>query len=193
MGLSKTKFSLQEFLAMPDSGDRTELINGEIVAKMSPKYKHASVQGRLYRFLDDWCVREQCGRVCPEWAVVLKRKGVDWVPVPDLTYVSYERLSADWEEDLPSPVLPELVIEIISPGQSFGEMTSKATDYLIAGVDRVWIVDNQAQSVTVFGGSDFPQTFWINDTISDVLLPGLVIAVTDIFNGQRSADASQSQ
>ena len=189
MGLSKTKFSLQEFLDSSEIGDRTELVDGEIIPKVSPKYKHASVQGRFYRFIDDWCVREQCGRVCPEWAVVLKRNGRDWVPVPDLTYVSYDRLSADWEEDEPSPVLPELVIEIISPSQSFGEMTSKATDYLIAGVDRVWIVDNQAQSVTVFGGSDFPQTFWINDTISDALLPELAIALTDIFAPRRLPNA----
>jgi hypothetical protein len=27
--------------------------------------------------------------------------GEDWVPVPDLTYVSYERLPASWEEDEP--------------------------------------------------------------------------------------------
>ena len=189
MGLSKTKFSLQEFLDSPEIGDRTELVDGEIIPKVSPKYKHASVQGRFYRFIDDWCVREQCGRVCPEWAVVLKRNGRDWVPVPNLTYVSYDRLSADWEEDLPSPVLPELVIEIISPGQSFGEMTNKATDYLIAGVYRVWIVDNQAQSVTVFGGSDFPQTLWINDTISDALLPKLAIALTDIFTPRRISNA----
>ncbi|WP_277878045.1 Uma2 family endonuclease [Leptolyngbya sp. FACHB-261] len=39
------------------------------------------------------------------------------------------------------PIAPELVIEIISPGQTFGEMTQKATDYLSAGVLRVWIVD----------------------------------------------------
>ena len=90
-------------------------------------------------------------------------------------------------------MLPELVIEIISPGQSFGEITSRATDYLLARVSRVWVVDNQAQSVTVFGASEFPQTFWIKDTISDVLLSGLEIAVTDIFNGQRSADANKSQ
>ncbi len=189
MSLSKTKFSLQEFLDLPESGDRTELVNGEIITKVSPKYKHASVQGRLFRFLDDWCAKEQCGPCCPEWAVVLKRKGVDWVPVPDLTYVACVRLSADWEEDEPSPVLPELVIEIISPGQSFGEMTSKATDYLLAGVDRVWVVDNQAQSVTVFGASDFPQTFWVNDTISDVLLPELAIALTDIFAPRRLSNA----
>jgi Uma2 family endonuclease len=66
MSLGQTKFSLQEFLSIPESGDRTELVDGEIITKVSPKYKHASVQGRFYRFIDDWCVREQCGRVCPE-------------------------------------------------------------------------------------------------------------------------------
>lgn len=193
MSLSKTIFSLQEFLSMPESGDRFELVNGEITPKVSSKYKHASVQGRLFRFLDDWCVREQCGRVCPEWAVVLKRNGVDWVPIPDLTYVSYQKLPMEWEEDEPCPAKAELVVEIISPGQSFGGMTSKATDYLLAGVDRVWVVDNQAQSVTVFGANEFPQTFWINDTISDELLPELVIAIADIFTRGLSADANKSQ
>ncbi len=174
---------------MPESDDRSELVNGEIVSKVSPKYKHASVQGRLLLLINDWCVREQCGRVCPEWAVVLKRNGQDWVPVPDVTYVSYKRLPVEWDEDLPCPVLPELVIEIISPGQSFGGMTSKATDYLLAGVSRVWVVDNQAQSVTVFGNSEFPQTFWINNTISDALLPELAIALTDIFAPRRLPNA----
>ncbi len=194
MSLRISKITLQEFFSLPASCDRTELVDGESVPKVSPKYKHASAQGRLFRFLDDWCVREQCGRVCPEWAVVLQRQGIDWVPVPDLTYVSYDRLPADWEEDSPCPVLPELVIEIISPGQSFGEMTQKATDYLQAGVSRVWVVDNQAQSVTVFGADEFPQTFWIGDMISDALLPGLEIAVADLFakrSDRANADKSQ--
>ena len=181
MSRAVRKLSLAEFLQMPESCDRTELIDGEIIPKVSPKYKPASIQGKLLCFLADWCDRAQCGRVLPEWAIVLQRQGLDWVPVPDLTYVSYERLPADWEEDSPCPVLPELVIEIISPGQSFGEMTQKATDYLQAGVSRVWVVDNQAQSVTVFGADEFPQTFWIGDMISDALLPGLEIAVADLF------------
>jgi Uma2 family endonuclease len=189
MSVSKTKFSLQEFLSMPDSDDRTELVNGEIIAKVSSKYKHASIQGRLLRLMDDWCAKEQCGRVCPEWAVVLKRNEVDWVPVPDLTYVSCDRLSADWEEDAPCPIPPELVVEIISPGQSFGEMMSKASDYLRAGVDRVWVVDNQGLSISVFGNSELPQTIRIDNTISDSLLPGLAIALTDIFAPRRLPNA----
>ncbi|WP_199192529.1 hypothetical protein [Chlorogloea sp. CCALA 695] len=36
--------------------DRFELVNGEVTAKVSPRYNHASVQGRFYRFIDDWCV-----------------------------------------------------------------------------------------------------------------------------------------
>ena len=185
MSSSQTKFSLQEFLAMPESGDRAELIDGEIITKVSPKYKHSIGQLRLLLALNQWCESGEYSRACPEWAVVLKRKGQDWVPVPDITYVSYRRQPVEWDEDLPWPVLPELVIEIISPGQSFGGMTSKASDYLLAGVDRVWVVDNQAQSVTVFGNSEFPQTFWKDDTISDALLPELAIALTDIFAPRR--------
>ncbi len=181
MSRAVKKLTLSEFLEMPESSDHTELINGEIVPKVSPKYKHSTLQLRLLLGLNQWCESNKAGRVRPEWAVVLQRQEQDWVPVPDLTYVSYERLPAEWEEDAPCPVLPELVIEIISPGQSFGEMTQKATDYLQAGVSRVWVVDNQAQSVTVFGADEFPQTFWIGDIISDALLPGLEIAVADLF------------
>lgn len=178
MSRTTSKLSLQEFLSLPGSNDQYELVEGQLKQKMSPKYKHARLQGRLFRLLDDWCNQQQCGRVCPEWAVVLQRQGVDWVPVPDLTYVSYERLPQEWDEDEPCPVTPELVIEIISPGQTFGELTEKATDYLLAGVDRVWVVDTKAQSVTIFRSNDLPQTFWSDGEISDSLLPGLVLPLT---------------
>jgi len=189
MSPSKTKFSLQEFLAMPESGDRMELIDGEIVSKVSPKYKHSLGQLRLLLALNHWCESFKHGRVGPEWATRLERNGIDWVPVPDITYVSYQKLPVEWEEDAPCPIPPELVIEIISPGQSFGEMTSKASDYLRAGVNRVWVVDNQAQSITVFGTSEIPQTLRIDDTISDPLLPELAIALTDIFAPRQLSNA----
>ncbi len=186
---AKRFLSSAEFLGSKESNKCYELVDGELVPKISPTYKHASIQGRFLQLIDHWCQEQQYGRVLLEWSVVLKRKGVDWVPIPDLTYVSCNRLSADWEEDEPCPVPPELVIEIISPGQTFGGMMSKASDYLLAGVDRVWIVDNQSLSVTVFGNSKFPQPFWVNDTISDALLPGLAIALTDIFAPRRLPNA----
>jgi Uma2 family endonuclease len=94
MSSSKTTFSLQEFLDLPKSGNasggslgdhRTELVNGQIVPKVSPKYKHSTLQLRLLLALNQWCESSGSGRVRPEWAVVLQQHGANWVPVSNLT------------------------------------------------------------------------------------------------------------
>ena len=180
MNLTATKpISLEEFLKR--SEDRCELIDGALKPKVSPKYKHAKTQGRLCRFLDNWCEKQQTGRVLPEWGIILKRNETDWVPIPDLTYVSYQRLSGEWEEDTACPVIPELVIEIISPSQTFGELTEKTENYLKNGVDRVWIVDPQTKTVTVFQKDEGFEVFREKQSIADSLLPELEISVSDLF------------
>ncbi|MBD0346584.1 MAG: Uma2 family endonuclease, partial [Coleofasciculus sp. Co-bin14] len=93
----------------------------------------------------------------------------------------YERLPAEWMVDEACPAPPELVIEIISPGQTFGEMTEKATDYLTAGVSRVWVVDSRAKSITVFIPNALPKTYRGNTAISDSLLPGLTLTTQQVF------------
>jgi Uma2 family endonuclease len=68
-------------------------------------------------------------------------------------------------------------------------MMSKVADYLLAGVDRVWVVEPHVSSITIFRPSTLPKTFWEADTISDNLLPGLAIALTDIFAPRRLPNA----
>ena len=62
---------------------------------------------------------EQCcegkGEVCPELAVALTRRGRDWMPIPDILYISNGRLPLDWDQEGACSVPPDLVIEIISP------------------------------------------------------------------------------
>lgn len=175
------KLSLEEFLNLPESGDRYELVDGSLVPKMTPTTPHSRTQKWLLRFLDDWCEQTGIGEVNPEWAVALKRRGVDWSPVPDLTYISFDRVPPDWDGEGVCPGIPMLVIEIISPGQTFGEMTQKATDYLQAGVDRVWVFDPKAQSVTIFSLGNLPQTVWRDGKITDPLLPGFELPVSSLF------------
>jgi Uma2 family endonuclease len=83
--------------------------------------------------------------------------------------------------DEPCPTAPELVIEIISPGQSFGDLTEKAIDYLNAGVSRVWVVDPQAKSITIFYPDAPPQTQKGTATLTDSLLEGLQLTPQQIF------------
>ncbi|WP_017717451.1 Uma2 family endonuclease [Kamptonema formosum] len=179
MVLVKDKLTLQEFLALPEGDITCELVDGEAVPKMSPKRFHSRLTGALYTLLKQWC--QNRGEVGIEWAITLTRNGRDWVPVPDLLYISYTRLPLDRLLDEACPVPPELAIEIISPEQPFGEMSEKATDYLNAGVSRVWVVDPRAKSVTIFYPDAPPQTKRGDLALTDSLFEGLQLTPQQVF------------
>ena len=129
------------------------------------------------------------GELGIEWAITLTRHSQDWVAIPDLLYISNERLTLEETEDGPCPVPPDLAIEIISPDQAFGTLAEKATDYLQAGVSRVWIVDPQAQSFTIFIPNSLPITYrgdgrrpaFGHRAITDSLFPNLRLIPQDFF------------
>jgi Uma2 family endonuclease len=174
------QLTLAEFLALPEGETSYELVDGQAVPKMSPKWLHARSTGSLYLFFHAWS--QNRGRVGIEWAVTLQRNQVDWVPIPDLLYISFERLSQDWNQDDPCPVAPDLVVEIISPDQTFGSMALKASDYLAAGVIRVWVVDPREQSITVFYPDASPQTYTGDRFLTDPVLPDLQLTAQQVFS-----------
>lgn len=178
----KKQLTLQEFLELPwgEGNIIYELIDGEAVPKMSPKKFHSKLTRALLYLIDEWCKGK--GEVYPELAVKLTKKGTDWIPVPELLYLASERFPEDWEEDVACSVPPNLVIEIISPGQTFGQLTAKARDYLDAGVLRVWVVDSQARSITVFYPDRPPETYMGDTTLIDALFEGLEITAEQVFN-----------
>jgi Uma2 family endonuclease len=178
---TKTELTLEEFLSLPEGeGDITyELVDNQAVPKMSPKKFHSRLTISLIKILEQW--GEERGEIGVEWAVKLTKMGRDWVPVPDLLYVSYERLSPDWNQDEACPVVPELVIEIISPEPTFGQLAAKARNYLDAKVLRVWVVDSKARSITVFYPDAAPQTYMGDTLLKDSLFDGLELSAEQLF------------
>ncbi|MGD1701935.1 Uma2 family endonuclease [Dapis sp. BLCC M229] len=175
----ETQLNLEQFLALPEGDITYELIEGKVQSKMSPKRFHYRLKGTLYLLLTNWSKSK--GEVEIEWGVTLQINGKDWVSLPDLLYISYEKLPVERFEDELCPFPPELTIEIISPGQSFGDLSEKATDYLNAGVLRVWIVDSQAKSITIFYPDAPPQTKRGQESLKDEVLPELEITVEQVF------------
>lgn len=172
------KISKAEFWALADAADDViyELIDGIATSKMSPKYFHARAARKILMALHGWA--ESRGRLEMEWAFDLNE---DSTPVPDLIYVSFDRLPANWDQNTACPVVPELAIEIISPGQTFGQMAQKASLYLKNGVLQVWVVDTTAQSVTILCADAVLVTYRGDEKITDVLFPGLSIITNDLF------------
>jgi Uma2 family endonuclease len=173
------QLTLEEFLALPDGDVYYELVDGQAIPKVSPKYFHSALQAAILLLIRAWSKGK--GRVGAEWAVLLKRQGKDWAPLPDLTYISYERLPATWKRNEACPAIPELVIEIISPDQTMKEFEDKAKDYLAAGVSRVWVVDPEVISIRVFLSDGSSQVYTDNTPIVDELLPGLELTTRQVF------------
>ncbi|MEH1997851.1 MAG: Uma2 family endonuclease [Nostoc sp.] len=178
---AKNQLTLQEFLNLsPGEGDITyELVDGQAIPKIQAKKFHSKLTRALLNLIEQCC--EGQGEVCPELAVALTRRERDWMPIPDILYISNERLPPDWDEEGACSVPPDLVIEIISPGQTFGQMAAKAKDYLDAKVLRVWVVDSKARSITVFYPDAAPQTYMREELLKDSLFEGLEFTVEQVF------------
>ena len=176
---TKTDLTLEEFWALPPGETAYELIDGQAVPKVSPKEFHSMLTLALTNILARWAKGK--GRVRLEWSINLKRNGRDWSPVPEVTYVSYNRLPQSILRNQACPVPPELVVEIISPGQTFEEFENKAKDYFNAGVLRMWLVEPEAMNMTVFFPDGKSQFYTGDRQIVDALLPDLELSVLSIF------------
>jgi Uma2 family endonuclease len=114
----------------------------------------------------------------------------NWVSgsrIPDVMFVRREKLEAykqqnpDWE-DKPYILLPDLVIEIVSPNDSYTEIDDKVGLYLKDGVGLVWVINPQNKTVSVHSPDNRSIRLTVKDTLngSDVL-PEFSIPVENIF------------
>ncbi len=173
----------QKFWALPEpiQGGNYELIQGQAIQKVSPKYFHSSLQAAFLVIIRSWCKKTDLGRIGTEWSVRLELNGERWIPCPDLTYVSYKKLPKSWRQNEPCPIPCDLAIEITSPDQTFKQLEEKGIDYFLAGVLRVWIVDPEEISLTVLHPSGLIEKFAQDTVIEDDLFPGLNVSANDVF------------
>lgn len=118
--------------------------HGQIV--LSPhKPHHGLQQAQLVRLLND---STNAGTCAVEFAVETA-KGVK---VPDVIWISDERLAGLSGEEEASPVLPEIVVEVLSEDNTEAEIAEKRQLYLDEGAEEVWMCD--ADGVMQFYGKD---------------------------------------
>ena len=79
-------------------------------------------------------------------------------------------------------VAPDVVVEVVSPSNTFREMTEKVQLYLAAGSSQAWVVEPIGQVITVYHADGSARVYRMGDEIdcSD-FLPGLRLRLADIF------------
>ncbi|CAN5185226.1 hypothetical protein BH23CHL1_BH23CHL1_21610 [soil metagenome] len=79
-------------------------------------------------------------------------------------------------------LVPDFVVEVISPLERPGQITTKLLTYLNAGVQVVWYVDPENKSVTIHAANEPPRTLTTDDEIDGgEVLPGFRVPVAAFF------------
>ena len=178
------KLTYDDFVQFPDDGLRHELIDGEHYVTPSPNTRHQAISLQLTLLIGNWLDRNPIGRLfyAPFDVVFSKFDVVE----PDLLYLSNERAS-DALTPLHVHGVPELVIEIGSPGTRKRDETIKRRLYERAGVEEYWVVDTEIDTIRVYRreAKTFARVVELSSEARDVLttslLPGLEIPLSRVF------------
>ena len=180
MGIQQRALTSEaEFLQLPESVEKTELVDGEVVVTPSPSLRHQRILGRLFRALEAW--REDVhAAVTVGLAPLDVRFGPGRILQPDLFVVLSE---LDESHSGPIDLVPELCVEIPSRDRVYDRVTKRLL-YAEAGVREFWLVEPTGP-VERYTGVGLRMCEVCDSSIETPLLPGFVLDIPAILGGAR--------
>ncbi|MCS7016830.1 MAG: Uma2 family endonuclease [Gemmatales bacterium] len=160
---------------------RYELVDGKLVEKTMAATA-TLVASEIHGLLWNHCRSTSSG------AVFLSEQGYQCFPhrpntvrFPDVSFITRARLSPDLAEGY-IRIVPDLVVEVLSPTDLARDVSRRITDYLRAGVRLLWVVDPEARLVFVYHQGRPGLILTEHDYLEgEDVLPGFRVAVREIF------------
>lgn len=170
-----------EELACHPELEPCELVKGRVVPMAPAGPVHGSLEFRLAAKLVAYADESGRGVAMGGEVGIYTGRDPDTVRGADALFISHERYGG-WDRGAFLDVPPELVVEVLSPKDRPGEVTTKMREYLAIGVDRVWIVDRRRRQVRIHRSPEQVEILEIGDTLrDDDILPGFSLPLSELF------------
>ncbi len=171
----------EEFFAMGDLGC-TELVEGRIVQHMPTGRPHSRIEAVIAMFLGMWNRQSKRGEVHVGETGVFTSRNPDTVRGMDVAFISHERLASANESGF-FTVAPELIVEVMSPNDSWRDVQKKLAEYFAIDAQMVWIVEPKSEQIYMYRSLTDLQIFAKSDTLTcEDVLPEFSLALHEIFN-----------
>ncbi len=175
MGTRRVLVSEEEFLALPETNKRIELVDGEVVMAPSPSYWHQELAMRICLALRAWAKRQaEPFTVCH--APLDVRVGNDRIVQPDVFVVANKIPRATKG---PVEEVPCLVVEVVSQDRLYDRVTKRLL-YAEAGVQELWLVE-QAGMIERRTGEGLERCDELDALLETPLLPGFRLQLAELF------------
>ena len=172
-----------DLLELHSKGVRGELIRGVLCETMSTGRKHGLIVGKLTYTLGAVVYPQGLGSIMASDSGVLLERDPDTVREPDIAYFSADTMPYGDDSEGYANVIPDLVIEVVSPSDTPQSVHDKARMWLDYGVRLVWVAFPDGRTVNVYLSDNEVRTLGEGDSLDggDVL-PGFSCRVGEIFD-----------
>lgn len=188
---ARVGMSLEEFIELGNQ-QPFELINGERKPKLPNVAGHNEVAQALFLALHLYAAPEALGVAVIEGTFILPDTyDSNWVTgsrIPDVMFYAGNRLAQYREQnpdyrERPYAIVPDLVIEVVSPNDKVSDLDEKIDAYLQDGVRLIWVFDPQRRKVTVHDPDQENPIIFRGDAILDGgdVLPNFRLSLSQIF------------
>jgi Uma2 family endonuclease len=157
MATATALLTAEEYLALPDNGQPTELVRGKVVPMNVPTPRHGEICATIVRIIGNFVAEAGLGRVVSNDSGVLTERDPDTLRGTDVAFYSFARVPRGPLPQGYLPVPPELVFEVRSPTDRWSEIMIKVGEYLSAGVSLVCVLDPQTGSAHLFDANQPPR------------------------------------
>jgi Uma2 family endonuclease len=148
-----TLWTIDDLRHLPE-GNRYQIVHGSLLVSPAPNVPHCRVTTTLDRLLD----RQAPSRFYVSAAGFgISIRGGDSYLVPDVVVLRRSALAIPAPAILPPDVL--LVVEVLSPSNPNNDRVKKRHEYAEAGIPHYWIVDRDAETLTVLSLADGTQDY----------------------------------
>jgi Uma2 family endonuclease len=171
-----------ELWAVGDDECRYDLIEGELYRMSPASPKHGAVVQRFSTSLGIYLRANPIGEAYGAESGFRLARDPDTVLAPDAAFVRTEKIPPDDQQDGFWDVVPDLVVEVISPSDTVRYLVDKVAAYLEAGVSVVLTIDPKRFTVSAHTQDGIARTLQVGDVLElPDILPGFAVPVSEIF------------
>ena len=174
----------EEFAMIPDCDDaRLELVKGEVIElPPSPMPSHGSTQMNAGLALRDFVRPRRLGAAFTETGFLISRNP-DTVRMPDVAFVSVDKLPGNRPPDWYFPFAPDIAVEVETRLDTLSAARARALMWLDAGSALVWMLFTESRSATVYRADGEIFTLGDDDVLDAApVLDGFSVKVSEFFD-----------
>ena len=172
----------QDMVRISERERLVELLDGTLVEKRLGFYESA-IGSLVVTALTTFVIPRKLGVVAGEQAMSRTVKGR--VRMPDACFKSFARMpGGKLSREAISPVSPDLIVEVISEGNTKLEIDQKLSEFFAAGTRLAWVVDPRTMTAEIYHHSGAPDaTLRDGDSLDgEDVLPGFTLPLHDLFH-----------